>query len=166
MTSPARYLDLISRTGGATALENTGGGASDAAVKQDLLDRLRAEIEYVQQKTGVQVDPGDLSKLVAQADEGLSRLFGDGPDAQLGPAEVSGLEAVIRTDGSRPVLFVEDDFVDVTAPSVGGYAARLSRLEEAVRQVCRSVGRSTIPHPVRIRSAIRARRGCWPKGWW
>jgi hypothetical protein len=152
VTSPARYLDLISRDGGGTALESAGDRASDAAVKQDLLDRLRTEIEYVQRKTGVQVDPGALSTLVAQADEGLGRLFGDRQDARLSPADVSGLEAVIRTDGSRPVLFVEDDFVDVNAPSVGNYAAPLSRLEDAVRQVSRSVGRVDDPtysaHPL------------------
>jgi hypothetical protein len=43
------------------------------------------------------------------------------------------------------VLFVEDDFVDVQAPSIGAYAAPLSRLEEAVRDVCRSVGRVDDP---------------------
>jgi S1-C subfamily serine protease len=58
---------------------------------------------------------------------------------------VSGLEAVVRTDGSRPVLFVEDDFVDVLAPSIGGYAAPLSRLESQVREVCRAVGRVDDP---------------------
>lgn len=80
-----------------------------------------------------------------QADSGLSRIFGDGPEAELGEVEISGLEAVVRTDGSRPVLFVEDDFVDVRAPSIGAYAASLSRVEDAVRQVCRSVGRVDDP---------------------
>ena len=122
-----------------------GGRGRRRPDKAELLDRLRAEIDYVQRKAGVTVDPGDLSRLLAEADDGLRRLFDDGEAARLGPAEVSGLEAVIRTDGSRPVLFVEDNFVDVTAPSAGGYAAPLSRLEEAVRQVCRSVSRVDDP---------------------
>jgi hypothetical protein len=106
---------------------------------------LQAEISYVQKKTGVTINPGDISALVGQAEAGLSKLFGDGPEARLNSAEVSGLEAVIRTDGSRPVLFVEDDFVDVTAPSAGDYAAPLSRLEDGIRHVCRSVGRVDDP---------------------
>ncbi len=76
-----------------------------------------------------------------QAGSGLDRLLADGAEALLGPAEISGLEAVVRADGSRPVLFVEDDFVDVTMPSASGYASTLSRLEDEVRSVCRSVGR-------------------------
>ena len=142
---PARYLNLLSRAGGATALESAGGNSSNVPDKQQLLDRLQAEIAYVQRKTGVTPDTALVETLMSQADEGLSRLLGEGPGARLGAAEVSGLEAVIRTDGSRPVLFVEDNFVDVTAPSAGAYAAGLSRLEDAVRQVCRSVGRVDDP---------------------
>ncbi len=145
MTDPARYLHLLSRTGGATALESAGGTGGSVPDQRELLERLEAEIAYVQRKTGVAADPARVSTLLSQADEGLSRLLGDGPGAHLGPAEVSGLEAVIRTDGSRPVLFVEDDFVDVMAPSAGTYAAGLSRIEDAVRNVCRSVGRVDDP---------------------
>jgi hypothetical protein len=58
---------------------------------------------------------------------------------------VSGLEAVVRTDGSRPVLFVEDDCVDVTAPSIGAYAVPLSRFEDQLRSVCQAVGRVDDP---------------------
>ena len=109
---PARYLNRLSRAGGATALESAGGNSSNVPDKQQLLDRLQAEIAYVQRKTGVTPDTALVDTLMSQADEGLSRLLGEGPGARLGAAEVSGLEAVIRTDGSRPVLFVEDDFVD------------------------------------------------------
>lgn len=147
MIKAAQYLDLLSRAEGATALESAGGGDDRVPDKEELLGRLRAEIAYVQRKTGITPDPGLVRTLVTQADEGLSRLLGDGPDARLGPGEVAGLEAVIRTDGSRPVLFVEDDFVDVADPAAGAYAAGLSRLEDAVRQVCRSVGRVDDPDP-------------------
>jgi glutamyl endopeptidase len=148
MTSPQTYLDLISWGSGSgpTGLESTAGrGGNDAAVKQELLERLRAEIAYVEHKTGVAVDPDAVQTLMAQAGDGLDRLLGEGPDAQLAPAAISGLEAVVRTDGSRPVLFVEDDFVDVMAPSIGDYAAGLSRVQDAVRQVCRAVGRVDDP---------------------
>ena len=131
MVDPARYLDLLSRPVGATGLEGAESSRGSLPDKQELLDRLQAEIAYIQRKTGLTADPGQIHALVSQADEGLSRLLGDGPGARLGLDEVAGLEAVIRTDGSRPVLFVEDDFVDVMAPSAGDYAAGLSRLEDA-----------------------------------
>lgn len=145
MTSAARYLDLLSPAGGAAGPESAGRRTGAPQARQDLVGRLQAEIGYVEAKTGIKADPEAVRTLVGQATEGLSRLFGDGPAAQLGPAEISGLEAVIRTDGSRPVLFVEDDFVDVAASSAGEYAATLSRLEDAVRRVCRSVGRVDDP---------------------
>jgi glutamyl endopeptidase len=147
MTSPQTYLDLISRRSGGSpsGLERAGGEGSDAVLKQELLQRLQEEISYVERKTSMTVDADAAQILMAQADDGLSRLLGDGPDAQLGPAAISGLEAVVRTDGSRPVLFVEDDFIDVTAPSIGDYAAGLSRFEDEVRQVCRAVGRVDDP---------------------
>ena len=159
MTSAQAYLDLITRPGtdasglemagaeaaglemaGAEAagletagVETAGGQEGGAPDKQELLDRLRVEIAYVERKAGVKVDPGAIEKLMAQADDGLRRLLGEGADARLGDDDISGLEAVVRTDGSRPVLFVEDDFVDVKAPSIGDYAAGLSRLQDAVR---------------------------------
>jgi glutamyl endopeptidase len=149
MTSPQTYLNLISRpSSGPSGLEMAGGQSGDAAVKQELLERLEAEIAYVEHKTNMTVDAEASHTLLAQADDGLSRLLGDGLDAQLGPAAVSGLEAVVRTDGSRPVLFVEDDFIDRAAPSIGDYAAGLSRFEDAVRQVCQAVGRVDDPSAV------------------
>lgn len=150
MNSAQAYLDLIARPGSSgSGLEMAGGetegGGSGTADKQELLERLRAEIAYVERKAGVTVDAEGVDALMAQADDGLSRLLGEGADARLGDEAISGLEAVVRTDGSRPVLFVEDDFVDLTAPSIGDYAAGLSRYEEKVREVCQAVGRVDDP---------------------
>ena len=145
LADPAPYLHLLARSGSPSSLESTGDNGGNVPGKSELLERLRAEIAYVQRKTGVTADPARVSAVLAEAESGLSRLLGDGLEAQLGPAEVSGLEAVIRSDGSRPVLFVEDDFVDVMEPSAGVYAAGLSRLEDAVRSVCSSVGRVDDP---------------------
>jgi trypsin-like peptidase len=143
MTNPTRYLELLSR--GPTTSPLEGKDSATTPAKSELLDRLEAEIAYVERKSGVEVDAEARRTLLALADEGLSRLLGDGPAAVLGAAEVSGLEAVIRTDGSRPVVFVDDDFVDLEQPSIEPYAATLSRTEDAVRQVCRSVGRVDDP---------------------
>ncbi len=150
MTDARSYLDLLRTGAGRGAAENAGGGNAAPPERAVLVDRLRAEIAYVERKTGVTVDPDLRAELIGQADQALARLLGDGPDAQLRPVDVSGLEAVVATDGSRPVLFVEDDFVDLRAPSVGDFAVQLSTREDAVRGVCRAVGRVDDPaaHPL------------------
>lgn len=147
MTDAKTYLRLISVDGGepsATGLESLAGGGT-TAVRPELLDRLRREIDYVERKAGVTVDRDEVDRLIGQADDGLRQLLDHGADAQLGAPEASGLEAVVRTDGSRPVLFVERDFVDLEAPSIGHFGDRLSRTEDAVRKVCQAVGRVDDP---------------------
>ncbi|MEU0563212.1 serine protease [Dactylosporangium sp. NPDC006015] len=146
MTDSRTYLELLAR--GATAggpLEGAGAGGGALPDRQALLDRLREEIAYVERKVGVRADPDEVRRLMSGTGEALRKVLGDGADAQLGPADVLGLEAVVRADGSRPVLFVEDDFVDLTAPSAGLWAAVLARFEDQVRSVCAAVGRVDDP---------------------
>jgi hypothetical protein len=148
MTDPGTYLDLISAGGGPGSLAESAaapGGNAAGPVRTELLDRLRAEIDYVERKTGVAPDADLTRRLFEQADDGLTKLLGDGYDARLDDGDVSGLEAVVLADGTRPVLFVENDFVDLMAPSIGDFAAPLSRLQDEVRQVCGAVGRVDDP---------------------
>ncbi|MEJ2859132.1 MULTISPECIES: trypsin-like serine peptidase [unclassified Saccharothrix] len=147
MTDARNYLHLLGQGRGAARLENAGAAPGTPPPKPELLDRLQAEIAWVEKKTGVPADADAKRALLGNANEALSRLYGDGGDASLGETELSGLEAVVRADGSRPVLFVEDDFVDLRAPSLGLFAAQLSRVSDAVRDVCRSVGRVDDPSP-------------------
>ncbi|MFI5838982.1 trypsin-like serine peptidase [Catenuloplanes sp. NPDC051500] len=143
-----RYLDLISTGGGqrtlAESAASTAGNAAPAA-KTELIERLEAELTYVETKTGVVGDQAQTKALFDHAGAALDKLLGDGTAATLTEADVAGLEAVVVTDGTRPVLFVEDDFVDLLAPSIGAYAAPISRLSEEIRTVCRSVGRVDDP---------------------
>jgi hypothetical protein len=143
-----RYLELISTGGGqhtlAESAASTAGNAAPAA-RTELIERLDAELAYVETKTGVVADPAQTKELFDHAGAALDKLLGDGAAAALTEADVAGLEAVVVTDGTRPVLFVEDDFVDLLAPGIGGYAAPISRLAEEIRTVCRSVGRVDDP---------------------
>jgi hypothetical protein len=140
------YLRLLT-TGATGPLEGTAGGARElgAADRVELLDRLRAEVAYLEARTGHRVDPVTVARVADSADAGLQKLFGEGADAELDISDVAGLEAVVRADGSRPVLFVEDDFVDLTAPSASAYAAVLAHAEGSIRQVCAAVGRVDDP---------------------
>jgi hypothetical protein len=158
VSGPADYLNLLGRSPGPAGLERVGAAPAAPPPKSELLSRLDAEISYVASKIGEPVDEDAKRALLSQADSGLSRLLADGSAAVLGDAELSGLEAVVRADGSRPVLFVEDDFVDLTAPNIGLYAGSLSRVADAIRTVCRSVGRVDDPAP-------DAALGYWGTAW-
>jgi hypothetical protein len=62
---------------------------------------------------------------------------------------MASLEAVVHSDGSRPVLFVEDDFFDIMAPAAANWVASLSRIQAELRNVCQAVGRVNDPGALR-----------------
>jgi len=147
MTIAESYLELLSPEGaGRRELESVGRGSNaDGALRGELRERLEAEIAYTERVTGIVADPEVRLEALALADRGVRRLLTDGPATDLDADTRAGLEAVVRTNGSRPVLFVQDDFVDLTSPSIGNYAATFGPLRDAVTQVCRSVGRVDDP---------------------
>ncbi|MEP6799746.1 MAG: trypsin-like peptidase domain-containing protein [Lapillicoccus sp.] len=106
---------------------------------------MRADIAYLEDRLETAADPEVLRQLTRGAQRGLRDVVEHGDDARLDQSQRAGLEAVVHSDGSRPVLFVEDDFVDVLAPAASAYAATLSRVESAVRAVCRATGRVEDP---------------------
>lgn len=61
--------------------------------------------------------------------------------AALSLDEFVALEAVIRTDGTRPSLLVRDDAVDPSHPLVGDWADTLTATREALRGATRAIGR-------------------------
>ena len=144
MTHAQTYLDLLADGGSRGPLESAGDNR-DPALRGELIERLEAEIAYVERLAGRRADPAARAELLAQAGEALAKLLADGTGADLTAGDVSGLEAVVIADGSRPVLFVNDDYIDLTAPSIGVFMAPLARLEHAVRNVCQGVGRVDDP---------------------
>jgi len=142
VSTAKQYRELLGRGSRSGWTEATSGDNVAVAAAGELLERLRAELAYIQDKTGIEPDQDELERLLSQARDGVRRMF---DDAALTPEAQTGLEAVIRTDGSRPVLFVDDDVPDLTAPSAEAYSLRLSSNESAIRGVCRSVGRVDDP---------------------
>lgn len=59
-----------------------------------------------------------IERLLKDGEAGLLKLEQDRERAQLHPDEVFGLEAVIESDGSRPVLFVQDGTIDIHSPEL------------------------------------------------
>jgi hypothetical protein len=149
MTEAHDYLKVISPGGDrTTTLESAAaaaGGNRDPALRGELVERLAAEIDYAEKVTGVTVDVARRLEVLRLADDALAKLLGEGDSAQLSPADVNGLEAVVATDGSRPVLFVKNDFIDPEAPSIGAYRSALCRMQDDVRKVCQAVGRVDDP---------------------
>ena len=150
MTEKAeQYLERIARSG--------AGGVSceDLASPQpaplpdsgELVDKLQAEIDYIARITGETPDKDAVENLAKSGKEGLERLNGDGPDADIDDKHVGGLEAVIRTDGTRPVAFVRNDYIDATQPSLqqSPYLQLFGGIEENIRHFCRASGR--VDHP-------------------
>lgn len=160
----ATYLDLLARRTGHGGPENAGP-ASEVALtgddRRELVDRVEAEIRWLQGKTGQAPDPDAVQALLDLAKDGLSRLAWDGADRALPPAALSGLEAVVRADGSRPALLVEDDFVDTTAPAAQAWVTELTRVEHRIRRVCQAIGRVDDPSPT---SALGYQGTAWMVG--
>lgn len=96
------------------------------------------------------VDDSVVDRMVKDADEALRKLDGDGVAADLAPSEVFGLEAVIETDGSRPVLFVQDGTIDMDAPALtDGLATRwrgaVVNFQHEIENVVSAVGAVQLP---------------------
>jgi hypothetical protein len=144
MADAKTYLALLAEGGSGGSLESAGDNRGPA-VRGELVERLEAEIAYRERVTQRPADPVAGQALLTQADVALTKLLSDGAGADLTARDLDGLEAVVIADGSRPVLYVDHDYVDLTAPSIGVFMVPLARLEHAVRLVCQGVGRVDDP---------------------
>ncbi|MDQ0304499.1 S8 family peptidase [Ancylobacter polymorphus] len=70
---------------------------------------------------------------------GLKKL--PDPDALLEPSEVSALEAVVKTDGSRPSLIVRGNAITETHPLIGGWRERLVEARARIGAIAALCGR-------------------------
>lgn len=91
-----------------------------------------------------------VERLLKHGEAGLLKLDQDRERAQLHPDELFGLEAVIESDGSRPVLFVQDGSIDLRSPDLAGELSKPWR-EAAekhlagIRKIVQSVGAIQLP---------------------
>jgi hypothetical protein len=96
------------------------------------------------------VDRETLGHLINHGRTGLHKLENEGPAARLAPAEIMGLEAIIESDGSRPVLLVQDGTIDVDSPELAsglGLPWRAAAVEQlpGIERVAASVGVIRLP---------------------
>ncbi|WP_374422790.1 serine protease [Paracoccus sp. (in: a-proteobacteria)] len=84
--------------------------------------------------------------LLADGRRGLERIESEGPDATLDEAAEVGLEAIIETDGTRPVLLVQDDALNSAAvAATGDWQTLLGSSQKEISQIVRAVGRVNDP---------------------
>ncbi len=81
-----------------------------------------------------------LSLLMQHGDRALRKLDAD-PEARLDSNEQLTLEAVIRTDGTRPTLLVRGDTVNPEHPLAGAWKDTLFSVRDRMRKRAAAVGR-------------------------
>ena len=96
------------------------------------------------------VDEATIDRIIADGEEALKKLDGEGEHASLSEGEAFGLEAVIEADGSRPVLFVQDGTIDLEAPELKESLAErwqiaAGQFVPGIKRVASSVGAVQLP---------------------
>ncbi|GAA1061441.1 trypsin-like serine peptidase [Agromyces bracchium] len=154
----ASYRRLLSARADGGPFEAAGGGNGDLPDTDVAVASLIDGVRYLEERLGKYAEPEVLAELVGGAEHGL-RVISGKDDGAFDRHDLAGLEAVVHSDGTRPVFFVEDDFIDVLNPAAATHAAALSRVSAAVRAACSAVGRVVDPS-----SALGFRGTAWAIG--
>lgn len=144
------YRRLVARNTSSDTAEsvNEGMGSTPEAnlSTTDIQDRTSSAWEslrkFIEKYYGN--DPNMLlvaRQIVNEGGEALRRLA----DNVLQEEQVDGLEAIVRTDGTRPSFLVRDDGVDLDSSPIGDWGNRLQLSENALRQAVTCIGRIDVP---------------------
>lgn len=145
-----RRLHQLSGRAGSVASSGLEGGAGQSAAPAPISDgRRKSSLEMLDEALSRQVVENPATPLgkeearraFDEADRALRRLAAEGPDAKLSPSEDIMLEAVIKTDGSRPSVPVQDGFIDLANPILGDWADDAAMDQAALRRAIASTGR-------------------------
>lgn len=140
-----RYRSILGRAdSGSTFDESVSADEHALPTPSAMCDTVIDQVSYLEHLLSVRADADARRHLIESVMAGGERLHDESVDP-LTAVEAFGLEAVVHSDGSRPALFVQDDFIDVTRPEAGVYAAKLAPLQDRVRDACRAVGRVDDP---------------------
>jgi Trypsin-like peptidase domain len=142
------YRNLLTGPGQDPGLESTGAGGPDLsnAAIAERERTARAELhQIVRDHLG---DAADLhaiaDRIAAQGGQAL-RLLRDG-DPRLEQGDfLSGLEAIIRTDGSRPSFLIRDGDVDRSTSPLGDWGPTLDASAPHLARAIACVGRIDLP---------------------
>jgi endonuclease G, mitochondrial len=128
-------------------VEVATGDLAEAAI-QDRVEVARESLRKIVEKY-LKNDPKMLEiadRIVAEGAESLRQLAGEDIQAMAErPLGFEGLEAIIRTDGSRPSFLVQEGEVDRESSPLGDWGGTLDRSEAAIRNAIACVGRIDVP---------------------
>jgi len=151
--SAGRLLKRLTTLAPDSALEGLGlpeaAAAAPMADAQSRLEVGRRRLLHLAAGTS-DVDEATVDRIIQDAEEALRKLDDDGENAVLTKGEAFGLEAVIESDGSRPVLFLQDGSINLDAPELqGSLSARwkydAARFLGGIKKVAASVGAVQLP---------------------
>lgn len=143
---------LVGRTAGAMPEDVADGPPKPDLSKGAVADRVKqseAELERII-KTYLDDDPRlrEIAKrLVGRGEQGL-RVLRDGDEEELRrrPSLLTGLEIIVRTDGSRPSFMVRNGQVDLATSPTGRWGSTVAAsVERHLNQALACVGRIELP---------------------
>lgn len=120
---------------------------SDSAIK-DRLSSTKAELyQIIKHHLGDQPALYEIAnKIVENGGEALRVLRGEDDDELAASGDVmDGLEAIVRTDGSRPSFMVRNGEVDLTTSPVGAWADSITVSMDLLGDAMECVGRIDVP---------------------
>lgn len=111
-------------------------------VSDDVLHRVQQVMKDMPASEITQPDEYEraLNIFLAHADRALRKLDRD-PNARLDASEGFAVEAVIRTDGTRPTLLVRSDTINPAHPMAGSWKDTLVAVRDTMRAPASAVGR-------------------------
>src|SRR6185437_4643207 len=149
-----RYRTLLAaRDTPAGDLESTGGGGDTAVDLSDSaidarLNATKAQLyDIIKKHLGDKSDLYEIAnKIVADGGEALRVLRSEDDEGLNARGDViDSLEAIIRTDGSRPSFMICDGVVDLTTSPVGTWADDIKLSMDLLRDAFNCVGRIDVP---------------------
>lgn len=143
-----RARDVLASAGSSGGLESTSESLPGLETPMSPKERLERSEAWM---TALIEQLGDVNQdlrpvrdqILADARRGLERIDAEGVDAMLDPAAEIGIEAIIETDGTRPVFLVQDDALDPSAVAtseqwetlMAGRKLEIGRIAKAVGRV-------------------------------
>ncbi len=140
------YLRMLSGTGGGgSPLEAAGGRSAGPDLKNARIQQSLDATADLLGTEAVEASADQRATVLSDAGTALSKLAEEGERARITEGERIGLEAIVLADGSRPVLFVQDDRLDTASPDLGTWKTGVDMYDHQISAVARSVGRINAP---------------------
>lgn len=150
----AYYKHILTRgqagsAGGVEGLDSQGAGPdlSESGIKDRTTKSKEELYRIVQQHLGGQSHLYEIADRLLASGEDALRMLRDEDPARLGGDGrlMAGLEAIVRTDGSRPSFLVKNGSLDSTTSPIGQWEDTLIASRDLLEDAIACVGRIDVP---------------------